>query len=464
MNNLNECTCITVNRLRQHHGVVCTTCNPNKIETLLIPNAITAYRIWRFDIQNGFKSSPHRNRGWSEFNDVLPPGFKDELDQMKPWSGKSFCLHNDHKAPNPYCSCGYYSVNTFGKQSHRPFGHDATEHIVRDFERMLPIMERYDKQTQQIICELLFYSPVAKTIEIENFSLLSEVELTGTIIECELGYRSEFVTPKKMFLLLDFDRLCQIMSFLGEKLEKDRREILHFTYKWVVYINDYLTNMMKLYGLDFELRFKYRENHLDNFEMTTGNQIKGSNYIPFNDHPLVYRSLLSVSERRRNAYRFASYQYPALDFMLEKLIGDTTNIAYFDRNRNSLGARYRRNKWVGTPVKLGKHMRREHIADVFQNYADYLIAFSHFDCMLRRQKNDITNLLSYPNLDQQFGFRYHTYLENKYTATQVLDKYFISKEHPSFWFKNIYPYFEQHLEKIGRNSMPKYQQVNFDER
>jgi len=72
---------------------------------------------------------------------------------------------------------------------------------------MLPILERYDENTQKLIGELLFYSPVAKTLEIQEFSLLSEVELTGTIIECEMGYRSEFVSPKKMFLLLNFDKL-----------------------------------------------------------------------------------------------------------------------------------------------------------------------------------------------------------------------------------------------------------------
>lgn len=58
-------------------------------------------------------------------------------------------------------------------------------------------MERYEPQTQKLLAELLFYSPVAKTIEIVDFSLLSEVELTGTIVECEMGYRSEFVTPQK---------------------------------------------------------------------------------------------------------------------------------------------------------------------------------------------------------------------------------------------------------------------------
>ena len=66
MNNLNDCTCITVNRLRQHHGVVCTTCNPNRIEHLIVPQAVTAYRVWRYDHQNAFHKSTSR-KGWSDF-------------------------------------------------------------------------------------------------------------------------------------------------------------------------------------------------------------------------------------------------------------------------------------------------------------------------------------------------------------------------------------------------------------
>ena len=86
----------------------------------------------------------------------------------------------------------------------------------------------------------------------------------------------------------------------------------------------------------------------------------------------------------------------------------------------------------------------------------------------QEQSNDKENLLSYPNLTEEFGFRYHTYLEKKYSVDEILDKllveHFFAKEHPSLWFKNVYPYFEQYLERFGKNSMPKYQQKNFNER
>ena len=464
MRNINKCSCVTVNRLRQHHGVVCTTCNPNKIEKLVVPSSITAYRVWKFSHQNAFQKPTQLKRGWSEFNDVLPPGFGEESDFMKPWSGASHCLHINHKAPNPYCSCGFYSINTFGKDYPRSFSHDGTDNIVRDFDRMLSILERYDEDTQKSILELLFYSPVAKTLEIQDFSLLGEVELTGTIIECELGYRSEYVTPKKMFLLLNIDKLYQITSLIGKKLNKDEAEMLHTTYQWMIYIDNYMTNMMKLFDLDFELRFKYTLEQLSDYEMLTGDQTKNSEYLPLRDHPLMYTKVRYISEVMKESNKFLYFKHPSLEIILEKLRGDSSNIAYLDRSRNNLGARYRRNRWLGSPTTLGQHMKREHIAEFFENYADYLLSFAHFNCMLGEQKNDKFNFLTYPNLSELLGFRYHTYLEKKYSANEALDETFISKEHPSLWFKNIYPYFEQYLEKIGRNSMPKYQRVNFDER
>ena len=67
MNNINECRCITVHNLRQHHGVVCTTCNPNRIEKLVVPGTVTGYRVWKFDHQHGFRNTTGRKRGWSEF-------------------------------------------------------------------------------------------------------------------------------------------------------------------------------------------------------------------------------------------------------------------------------------------------------------------------------------------------------------------------------------------------------------
>ena len=116
MDNVNKCECLE-NSLRTHHGIVCTKCNPESIDPFIVPESIKAYRVWRFIIQNGFHPAGgwRRNRTWSDFNDVLPPGFGTEQDFMKPWSGKATCRNYDHNAPNPYCSCGFYSIKKFAE-------------------------------------------------------------------------------------------------------------------------------------------------------------------------------------------------------------------------------------------------------------------------------------------------------------------------------------------------------------
>ena len=91
MSNLSSCTCITKTK-RHHHGVVCASCNNKKIDPLLVIGDITAYRVWKFNPVQGFNIS--RNSGmnkWSDFNDVVPPGFGEQQDSMKPWSGKAQC-------------------------------------------------------------------------------------------------------------------------------------------------------------------------------------------------------------------------------------------------------------------------------------------------------------------------------------------------------------------------------------
>jgi len=72
--------------------------------------------------------------------------------------------------------------------------------------------------------------------------------------------------------------------------------------------------------------------------------------------------------------------------------------------------------------------------------------------MLSEQSNEKGHLLAYPNLTHIFGFRYHTYLERKYSAQYALNISFKTDEHPSLWFKEMYLYFEKYLSKIGKNA------------
>ena len=137
MDNVKKCQCLE-NNLRNHHGIVCSRCNRERIEPLIVPESLEAYRIWRFTIQNGFHTSDgwRRNRTWSDLNDVLPPGFGTEQDFMKPWSGRATCRNYDHNAPNPYCSCGYYSIKKFAEVTTGSFGHDGSKDLLRHYDNL----------------------------------------------------------------------------------------------------------------------------------------------------------------------------------------------------------------------------------------------------------------------------------------------------------------------------------------
>ena len=156
------------------------------------------------------------------FNSVPPPSTSiDELyDYMKPWSPPATCVYSNHAAPNPYCSCGYYSVKEFGSGDRRSaFSHDSTTKIIDNFSRnVMHTLERLNSEQQKSFAQLFFYSPVLKTLELNNFPILSEVAISGNIVECEKGYRSEKIEARKLFLLVNFFELNEISKQLGQYL------------------------------------------------------------------------------------------------------------------------------------------------------------------------------------------------------------------------------------------------------
>ena len=208
MINVNYCRCNDINsRKRNHHGVICTLCNPSFIEPLLIPNEITAYRTWSFDVEYGLTPRiAGGTQSWNDFNSSPPPTYSINslYDDMKPWSRQAICRYNNHPAPDPYCSCGYYSIKEFGVSERRynSFSHDSTQNIINRFNRnVYNSLQTLSTQSQKAYAELFFYSPAMKTLELKEFPILSEVALSGKIIECEKGYRSQKVEAKKFFLL-----------------------------------------------------------------------------------------------------------------------------------------------------------------------------------------------------------------------------------------------------------------------
>ena len=271
MFNLNSCNCNDVNaRKRHHHGVVCTKCNPSNIEPLFVASEINAYRTWLFHIESGLSPlSKGRIKGWNEFNSSPPPSTSiDELyEHMKPWSPPATCIYNTHAAPNPYCSCGYYSVKEFGSRDRRfsAFSHDSTTKIIDKFSRnVMRTLEHLNTEQQKSFAKLFFYSPVLKTLELNNFPILSEVAIRGNIVECEKGFRSQKIEVKKLFLLVNFFELNEISKQLGQYLNKDNAEAIHSTIVWLDFLNNYIKSIAKLYGCGFEMLVNVnKQNPLD---------------------------------------------------------------------------------------------------------------------------------------------------------------------------------------------------------
>ena len=447
MSNIKICNCIT-NDKRNHHGVVCARCNSEKIDPLLVIGDITAYRVWKFNPVYGFNIN--KNNGfntWSDFNEVVPPGFGEQHDSMKPWSGKAKCNHYNHSAPNPYCSCGYYSIKEFASPNSGGFGHDSTPLLRSYTNELAKNLDFYTQDEKKQLAKLLFYSPVAKTLELKDINLLAEVSLTGVTIECELGYRSEYVEPKKFYLLLELDTLYSLVSYLGNMIGKDDAEKFYVTYQWVIYLDNYFTNVLKLYGYDFELRFNTTGYDDDGFEYLTGDQSKNSNFLPLRDHPFLYTKFRYIAEVVEATNRIMRHQLPSLEEMrleFEKVNDD--NLVQLNRDRNrwiSMMERRRRQGRLTTITSLRR--AQEQLDSFFPDYIKSLLAFAHFNVMLGEKSLGRNHLLVYPNLAQKFGFRYHGYLENRYPAELMATNRTKTEEHPMHFFKGLFPYFKEYL-------------------
>ena len=459
MRNVNDCKCLR-NNLRNHHGVVCTTCNNKTIEPLLVPNEITAYRVWKFNHRDGFAIRSSVRSGWYDFNQEVPPVFAEEVDFMKPWSGSANCNIYDHKGPNPYCSCGYYSIKNFANNTDSSFGHDSSRMIADYLNRAFTRIESLRDEEKKRITELLFYSPVAKTTEIVNLNLTAEVSLTGNIIECEFGYRSQYIEPKKFFLLLDFGTLYNLISFLGNQLGKDNSEKMYVTHQWIVFLDNYFTNILKLYGYEFELRLNIVGYSTNEFEPLTRYQSKNSTYYPLRDHPFYpkFRNIEDVLEETNKIMR---HKLPSLDEIKKELDKiEQGNLVFLPpRSYAALKKRYTR---LGDDriVSLTDIHYRETIAEFFPTYASSLIAFAHFSVMLSEKPNNKNHLLAYPNLAKMFGFRYHSFLESKYSAEQMAIETTFTEEHPKHYFKGLYPYY---LKQTKQNTPASETEDFFDE-
>ena len=180
-----------------------------------------------------------RIQSWNDFNNLHLQGLELNDDFMKPWSGRATCRNYDHNAPNPYCSCGYYSIKKFGVWHVVSFLTMDKRNISR-FNTNVTLFARLNKQNeyeQKTLLNSFLIVQLLKHLEMKNFALVGEVALRGVIIECEKGYRSQFVEARKVFLLLQFETLLGICRYLGQIINKDEAaEAITQQYEWAVYI------------------------------------------------------------------------------------------------------------------------------------------------------------------------------------------------------------------------------------
>ena len=139
--------------------------------------------------------------------------------------------------------------------------------------------------------------------------------------------------------------------------------------------------------------------------------------------------------------------------LIEKAAKGSGNVVYLDdvKNYRSPRMRHIRQRRAGFD-HFFNHFRRESLAEFLPLYLEYVLSFAHFNAMLSEENNEKGHLLAYPNLTHLFGFRYHEYLERKYSAEYAFNIAFTPGEHPKYWFREMYPYFEKHLTKIGKNT------------
>lgn len=437
MINVNYCRCNDVNSgKRNHHGVICTLCNPSFIEPLLIPNEITAYRTWSFDVEYGLTPRiAGGTQSWNDFNSSPPPTYSINslYDDMKPWSQQAICDYNNHPAPDPYCSCGYYSIKEFGVSARRysPFSHDSTQNIINRFNRnVYNSLLSLSTQSQKAYAELFFYSPAMKTLELKEFPILSEVALSGKIIECEKGYRSQKVEAKKFFLLINFFELNTISQQLGKFLNKDNSEVIYSTIVWLDFLNNYIKSISKLYGCSFEMRVNVNKNNP--IDINLFNPPDWDNgYLSFEKDLYINERLRGIADTVLISNKLLKKQpHPDLD-EIRKItpLSDTGRIRRVKNHDVNFENLFRKNLY-------GEFY--DNLEDNIRAYQEKIFAFfSLYECITKSN----TKLSATNDNSDLIDLSYRLFLKN-YKRIQGLE--------PKRWFPVLFSYLENFID-INKN-------------
>ena len=448
MSNVNYCSCNDIyTRKRNHHGVVCTRCNPQNIESLLVPNEIKAYKTWNFDFETGFSDNRMvRQQAWSDFNILPPPNISklDDNDFVKPWTNSAYCIYGNHKAPDPYCSCGFYSVKEFGilgrGLSGGPFSHNSTSSLISNFDRnVLSVLNTLSVKEQTQYAKMFFYSPLMKTLELSNFQIVSEVALSGNVVECEKGYRSEKIKAKKLFILLDFFELNTISTRLGNYISRDRAESIYSTLNWLDFLNNYLKSMSNFHGCSFEMLVNVDKGNPIDTDLFNHEDMNGK-YLSFEQDLYINERLKGIAESVVISNRLLKKQpFPDLE---EMILGNSED-SDFNANIHQKNLKKIRNIDFKTLQRASERASRyssytgSYEISHIRQYQEKILAFMNlYKCITSGKTYPFS--LSFPDTPEIFGFDTKIFFQN-YERIQGL--------HPGVWFPNFYKNFKNTVDE-----------------
>ena len=83
------------------------------------------------------------------------------------------------------------------------------------------------------------------------------------------------------------------------------------------------------------------------------------------------------------------------------------------------------------------NISRFNLNEYLDMYCEILLSFAQLNIALSSNSISRGNILAYPDMSEVFGFNYHSYVEYKYEASNLIDYNFKANHHPQFWFPTI---------------------------
>ena len=317
-----------------------------------------------------------------------------------------------------------------------PFSHNSTSSLVSNFDRnVLSVLSTLSVKQQTQYAKMFFYSPLMKTLELSNFQIVSEVALSGNVVECEKGYRSEKIKAKKLFILLDFFELNTISTRLGNYISRDRAESIYSTLNWLDFLNNYIKSISNFHGCSFEMLVNVDKGNPIDTDLFNHEDMNGK-YLSFEQDLYINERLKGIAESVVISNRLLKKQpFPDLE---EMILGNSED-SDFNANFHQKNFKKFRNidfKTLQRASRYSDYSASHEIAHIRQ-YQEKILAFMNlYKCITSGKTYPFA--LSSPTAREIFGFDTKIFFQN-YERIRGL--------HPSVWFSNFYKNFKNTVDE-----------------